>query len=238
MFDCLVGERPQVRSGKINPSGQITDSNANREDRHVALKVLSAHASREIEAGRLGERELLRKVTNVSPSHHGFKHVIHLLHEFTFESSVGRHICFVTDVLSYSVPSLQNQLSDPRLPLEFILRLTKHVLKGLEYLHDECKVIHSGTFYMRILCRCYWRSHRLTDLKPGNILLLPSDVDKVVMYELSDQPAVLYNFPKTIPPDELPLHPVQSTPLIFGPETDQHAGFHWVIADLGHGALV
>jgi serine/threonine-protein kinase SRPK3 len=119
----------------------------NREDRHVALMALSAHASREIEAGRLRERELLRKVTNASPLHHGFKHVIHLSHEFAFESFAGQHICFVTDVLSYSVPSLQNQLADPRLPLEFILRLTKHVLKGLEYLHDECKVIHSGMFY-------------------------------------------------------------------------------------------
>jgi len=48
------------------------------------------------------------------------------------------------DILSYSVSSLKTQLNDPRLPLKFILRLTKHVLKGLEYLHDECGIIHSG----------------------------------------------------------------------------------------------
>jgi serine/threonine-protein kinase SRPK3 len=69
------------------------------------------------------------------------------LHEFTFESFAGQHVCLVTDVLSYDVPGLQSQLKDPRLPLAFILRLTKHVLKGLEYLHDECKVVHSGTPY-------------------------------------------------------------------------------------------
>src|SRR5207245_8821002 len=115
-----------------------------RDNRHVALKILSSYASREIEAGRLGERDILRKVTTAAPHHNGFQHVVHLLHEFTFESFAGQHICFVTDVLSYSVSSLQTQLSDRRLPLRFILRLTKHILKGLEYLHDKCEIVHYG----------------------------------------------------------------------------------------------
>ena len=139
------------------------------------------------------------------------------------------------DVFSYSVSSLQNQLPDPRLPLKFVLRLTKDILKGLEYLHDECKVIHSGMFHAP-LPAVVSQSDYLTDLKPGNILLLPSDVDGIVMRELSEQPAMLYNFPKTIPPDELPFHPVESAPLIFVLKTIQSATFHWVIADLGHGA--
>ena len=208
----------------------------NRDNRHVALKVLSAHASKENEAGRLRERDILRKVTNASPLHRGFKHIIHLRHEFAFESFAGQHICFVTDVLSYSVPALQSQLDDPRLPLEFILRLAKHVLKGLEYLHDECKVVHSGTFYISFAL-VIGRPNYLTDLKPGNILLLPSDIDSIVMRELSELPTTLYGFPKTIPPNELPFHPVLSAPLIFGLDVNQDSGLHWVIADLGHGAL-
>lgn len=189
-----------------------------KHDRHVALKILSAHASKEIEAGRLKERDILRKVSSVAPLHHGFNHVIHLLDEFTFESFAGRHNCFVTDVLSYSVPGLQGQLSDPRLPLKFILRLAKHVLKGLEYLHDECKIVHS-------------------DLKPSNLLLLPSNIDSIVMRELAEQPSMLYEFPKTIPPNELPFHPVASSPLPFNSSLEQDAGWHWVIADLGHAHL-
>jgi serine/threonine-protein kinase SRPK3 len=186
-----------------------------RDNRHVALKVLSAYASSEIESGRLRERDLLERVTNASPLHRGFAHVVHLSHEFLFESFAGRHICFVMDILSYSVSSLKTQLNDPRLPLKFILRLTKHVLKGLEYLHDECGIIHS-------------------DLKPANILLWLSDADNVVMHELSQYPGRLYEFPKTISPDELPFHPVLSTPLIFALDINTGARFHWVIADLGH----
>jgi len=207
----------------------------NRNDRHVAIKVLSAYASREIEAGRLGERELLRKVTNTSPLHRGFKHVIHLLHEFAFESFVGKHICFVTNVLSYSVPSFQRELEDPRVSVGFILRLTKDVLKGLEYLHDECKIIHSGMFYAS-LAAVIGRSNCLTDLKPGNILLSPSDVDKVVMHELAEQPSMVYDLPKTITPDQLPIYPIRSAPLFFSLVSDQYTGLYWVIADLGHGA--
>ncbi|EJC99394.1 kinase-like protein [Fomitiporia mediterranea MF3/22] len=186
-----------------------------KDDRFVALKILSSHASREIEAGRLKERDILRKVSSAAPSHHGYQHIVHLLHEFEFESFAGRHICFVTDVSSYSVPNLLKELPDQRLPLKFILRLTKHVLKGLKYLHNECKVVHS-------------------DLKPGNLLLLLSDIDTVVMHELIERPPTLYEFPKTVLPDELPFHPVVACPLLFDLPSNQDTRFHWVITDLGH----
>ncbi|KAN0125243.1 kinase-like protein, partial [Russula decolorans] len=195
------------------------------DNRHVALKILSSYASREIEAGRLRERDILRRVTTAAPRHHGFQHVVHLLHEFTFESFAGEHICFVIDVLSYSVPSLQAQLSDKRLPLKFILRLTKHILKGLEYLHDECEIVHSGILTS------------LLDLKPSNLLLVPSDIDAIVMHEIAENPSLLYEFPKTVPPNELPFHPVVSTPLLFDLNPSQATRLHWLIADLGHAHL-
>ena len=136
-----------------------------RDNCYVALKILSAHASREIEEGRLKERDILRKVSSASPTHHGYNHVVHLFHEFEFESFAGHHVCFVTDVLSYSVPSLQKEMSDPRLPLKFILRLVKHVLKGLEYLHDECNIVHSGMSYTILTADINDRANRVTRFK-------------------------------------------------------------------------
>ena len=78
------------------------------------------------------------------------------------------------------------------------------------------------------------RSNDPTDLKPANILLLPPDIDELVMRELSERPAKIYGFPKTIPPDELPVPPVMSAPLHFIADGPM---LHWVIADLGHGML-
>ena len=57
------------------------------------------------------------------------------------------------------------------------------------------------------------------------------------MHETQRDPPKLYNFLKTIPPEKVPFHPVISAPIIFKPDTTKDAEFHWVIADLGHGAL-
>ncbi|KAH8925198.1 kinase-like protein [Atractiella rhizophila] len=188
-----------------------------KDERHVAIKVLSSHASREVEAGRLAERDIFRKVSKTAPSHPGFPHVVHLLDEFTFQSFAGKHICFVTDVLSYSVSSLQSQLADRRLPLKFILGIVKGTLRGLEYLHDECGVVHS-------------------DLKPNNILLRPTDIDSIVREDAIKRPSTLYDFPKDIPPNELPFHPVISAPLSHAVSTrqSQNRDVDWVISDFGH----
>ena len=56
------------------------------------------------------------------------------------------------NVLCYNVTGFQRELGGILLPLELILRLAKHVLKGLEYLHDKCKVVHSGTSCV-VLCQ-------------------------------------------------------------------------------------
>ena len=78
----------------------------------------------------------------------------------------------------------------------------------------------------------------LLDLKPGNLLLVPSNIDAIVMHEIAENPSSLYEFPKTIPPNELPFHPIISTPLLFDLNPSEATRLHWLIADLGHGALM
>ena len=48
-------------------------------------------------------QRFIQNVAKTSSLRQGFQHVIHLLHEFTFETSAGQHVYFVTDVLSYNV---------------------------------------------------------------------------------------------------------------------------------------
>lgn len=74
----------QVRPGKYRLPVDKQLIRVNRVDYHVALKVISAHASGKIEAGWLREDDL-RKITNASPLHHGVAHFIRLPHEFAFE---------------------------------------------------------------------------------------------------------------------------------------------------------
>ena len=207
-----------------------------RDERHVALKILSAHATGEIDAGRLRELTILRTITAMDDSHPGHAHVVHLLHEFTFDSFYGKHICFVTDVLSLSVTNMVKLLGDdPRLPLRIVLLIVKQALKALEYLHDSCGVVHAGTSK-----QCVPATYYLTkcvcplDLKPSNILIRPSNVDQMVMHELTEYPAPLYTNPKTTPPHEMPFDVVASAPMTYIPDFSQGNQLHWVIADFGH----
>ena len=205
----------------------------NRDDRRVALKVLSAHALREIEPGWLRERYLLRRAT-----------IYHLFITDSNTSSVSRTSSdskvppASTFASSRTCSATAFQVCKPSspthdFPSKLRLRLTKHVLKGLESLHDEYKVIHSGTSHAPSAAAA-GRSNYQTDLKPGNILLLLSNTNTVVLRELSEKPATLYGFPKTTPPDALPFHPVQLTPLAFSLYTGQDTGMYWAIADLGY----
>lgn len=59
-FERLVGE-----SKRPKPMVSLEDrlTRVGKERRHVALKALTSYASREIETGRLGEREILRRVS-------------------------------------------------------------------------------------------------------------------------------------------------------------------------------
>lgn len=101
---------------------------------------------------------------------HGFEYIVYLLHESTFGSFASERTCFVTDVLSHNFPSLQSLFDGSRLPPEFILHLTKDVLKGLEHLHNECRFVHSGMFYTPFTV-IIGQPDYLKDLKPDNILL-------------------------------------------------------------------
>lgn len=91
------------------------------------------------------------------------------------------------------------------------MRLTKDVLRGPEYLHDECKVIYSDIFYASFAV-VIGRSDFLTDSKPGNALLLPSDEDNVITHILIEELFMVYDFLKTVTPDQRPVYPAHSPP--------------------------
>ncbi|GJJ08243.1 hypothetical protein Clacol_002452 [Clathrus columnatus] len=183
-------------------------------DRHVALKILSAYGSKRTATGQLTESKVLARLASSNPSHRGFPHVLPFLEEFTFESFAGQHVCFVTEPLSFNVPTLRSYLPNKVFPLKLILNLVEDLLKGLEYLHDECGIVHS-------------------DLSPSNILLRPFDLDEIIMHQLAEEPSTIYGFPHTVSPKDLPFHPVSSIPLPFFHKSDSGERLHWVITDLG-----
>ena len=115
---------------------------------YVALKIVKS-APHYTEAAT-DEIELLNCVAKNDPN--GEKYVVKILEHFMHSGPHGRHVVMVFEVLGKNILDLIEKYY-LGLPLHVVKSITKQILIALEFLHNECKIIH-------------------TDLKPENILLV------------------------------------------------------------------
>uniref|UniRef100_A0A8D9AUA6 non-specific serine/threonine protein kinase n=1 Tax=Cacopsylla melanoneura TaxID=428564 RepID=A0A8D9AUA6_9HEMI len=85
--------------------------------------------------------------------------VIRLLNDFKIYSRNGTHICMVFEVMGYNLLRLIARSDYKGIHIQNVRTIIKQVLEGLNYLHTQCRIIH-------------------TDIKPENILMC-IDYDKV-----------------------------------------------------------
>lgn len=92
------------------------------------------------------EREILSRISEVSThsSHQGQNHVLHLLDQFKHTGPNGDHVCFVFDVLGQHMDFQAAKYEDGKLPIKAVKRITRQLLLGLDFLHRECGIIHTG----------------------------------------------------------------------------------------------
>jgi len=83
-------------------------------------------------------------------------HVVGLLNAFLHKSNYGNHFCMVFEILRCNLLEVIKRYKYEGLPLDICQEISKQVLKGLDFLHRVCGVIH-------------------TDLKPENVMLCLSD---------------------------------------------------------------
>ncbi|KAL4916353.1 protein kinase [Aspergillus aurantiobrunneus] len=115
-----------------------------KRQRYVALKTLRADCYGDYHD--IFERGILSRIPEVSrrSSHQGRNYVSHLLEQFTHTGPNGDHVC-----------------------LTFDWSVTQQLLLGLDFLHNECGIIH-------------------TDLKPTNILLELENPNNSISHYLSE----------------------------------------------------
>lgn len=92
------------------------------------------------------EREILLRISEVSQksSHEGRNYVSSLLDHFKHTGPNGEHVCFVFDVLGHHLDFQSAKYEDGKLPVKAVKVITRQLLLGLDFLHRECGVIHTG----------------------------------------------------------------------------------------------
>lgn len=79
-------------------------------------------------------------------------HVVRLIDHFEHTGPHGVHVCMVFPLLGDNLLTLIQAYNYKGIPSYIVRKITRHICKGLDFLHNRCKIIH-------------------TDLKPENILL-------------------------------------------------------------------
>lgn len=118
-----------------------------------------------------------------SDSHAGRCHVVGLVDNFRHTGPNGSHVCMVFEVLGENLLGLIKRYQHRGVPQHIVKQIAKQVLLGLDYLHTECRVIH-------------------TDLKPENVLICIDDVESVVQAELATCPAAVPTKLVGVPPSQ------------------------------------
>ncbi|KAG6820756.1 hypothetical protein H0H93_012020 [Arthromyces matolae] len=134
---------------------------------HSALKVVKS-AGRYAETAR-DEIKLLSRVASVSPTHPGRQHIVSFLDSFVTQGPESPHVCIVFEPLGENLLGLIERNKKKGVPKALVRIIAKQILLGLQYLHDECDLVH-------------------TDIKPENILIAIPDIETHINAELSSSP--------------------------------------------------
>lgn len=115
-----------------------------------------------------GRKEIAQKLASKNPNHPGYKHVRFMQDTFKVKSRNGEHLCIVYDVLREPIHLCMEKFPSRLFNTQHLRLLLPGLLQGLDYLHDECRVVH-------------------TDLKADNIMMGlgdPAVLDRFVQYQI------------------------------------------------------
>ncbi|KAJ1488459.1 kinase-like domain-containing protein [Baffinella frigidus] len=126
---------------KVQRAGQRHSRVARDEINLLALTRRAGAAAARTPAARMG-----------FPT--GADNVVELHGAFTISGPKGRQVCVALELLGPSLLDLMKDYGYGGVPVAAVKAVTRDVLKGLQFLHQRCSIIH-------------------TDIKPENILLKP-----------------------------------------------------------------
>lgn len=113
------------------------------DETYVAVKINVSNYHTRKNATE-SELNILRHISECSHRHKGWHFIRKLLDSFTLETVSGRHVCLVFEPLRESLLLYRERFIGNVIPSDILKIMLQMILHGLNYLHSECHVIHTG----------------------------------------------------------------------------------------------
>jgi len=96
---------------------------------------------------------MLQAISRISKhsTHPGHKYVVQLLDHFHHIGPNGKHTCLVFDVYGHHLGFQTAKFKHYRVPVSVMKDVVRQLLLGLDFLHRECGIIHTGTLCFGLL---------------------------------------------------------------------------------------
>jgi len=93
----------------------------------------------------------INQILKRNPSLTGFAFVRVAFDDFIAIGPTGAaHLCLVFEAMREPLSQFQHRLVGDSIPPQLLKVYVDFILQGLDYLHSECQVIHTGLFLMFI----------------------------------------------------------------------------------------
>jgi serine/threonine-protein kinase SRPK3 len=90
------------------------------------------------------ELDILKHMSEANPRHKGWGFIRRPLDSFSLEHGLARHLTLVFEPLREPPWIYRKRFIGDVIPSDLLKILLQMVLHGLDYLHSECHVIHTG----------------------------------------------------------------------------------------------
>ena len=114
----------------------------------MALKITNCGEQEKKSAEE--EIEISQYISRLQSSHEGRAYVRLVTESFVIPGPFGEHLCLVFEPLREPLWLLGKHLGSIGLPPIVLKAFLKLLLQGLDFLHSECHIIHTGKFYYTI----------------------------------------------------------------------------------------
>lgn len=110
-------------------------------DRYVAIKIHASIPNLKSADNELAIAEYIRQTES---SHHGRRFLRGLVDSFKIEGTANKHTCLVFEPFREPLWLVKTRFHSNTIPADILKVVLREILHGLDFLHGECRIIHTG----------------------------------------------------------------------------------------------